>query len=77
MDVVSGSYPGPYEDAGTFYGFFSLDGLCGFLRARMFLDYTESFLVAFRQQGAKADRFNALGQDLGRAVHLPGARRLR
>lgn len=62
VEVESATYPGPGDDAETFYGFFSLEGVCGFDRARMTLDYTETFLVGIHQQGARAGGFNALGK---------------
>ena len=46
----------------TFYGLFSLEGACGFERARIALDYTESFLVGLHQRGASAGQYNAVGK---------------
>lgn len=62
IEVEPGTYPGPEDDPETFYGFFSLEGVCGFERARMTLDYTETFLVGIHQQGARAGGFNVLGK---------------
>ncbi len=62
VEVESGSYPGPGDDAETFYGFFSLEGVCGFDSARMTLEYTETFFVALHQQGTRAGGFNAVGR---------------
>ncbi len=62
VEVDSGSYPSQGDEGETFYGFFSLEGVCGFERARMTLHYTETFLVALHRQGARAGGFNAIGK---------------
>ncbi len=62
VEVVSGSYPAADDDPETFYGLFSLAGACGFERARIALEYTESFFVALHQGGAPAGGYNAVGK---------------
>lgn len=62
VEVVSGSYPNQDDDPETFYGLFSLEGACGFHRARIALDYTESFFIALHQKGTRAGGYNALGK---------------
>ncbi|HEV2070982.1 MAG TPA: hypothetical protein VGR26_14425 [Acidimicrobiales bacterium] len=61
-EVESGSYPSQDDDPETFYGLFSLEGACGFDRARIALDYTESFFIALHQKGTRAGGYNALGK---------------
>lgn len=60
--VESGTYPSAGDDPETFYGLFSLEGACGFDRARITLQYTESFFVALHQRGTRAGGYNGLGR---------------
>lgn len=60
--VESGTYPSAGDDPETFYGLFSLEGACGFDRARIALQYTESFFVALHQGGTRAGGYNGLGR---------------
>ena len=55
-------FPKPGDDAGTFYGIFSLDGACGFPSASFTQSDTETFFVAQHENGQTGYKYNSVGK---------------
>jgi len=55
-------FPKPGDDPSTFYGIFSLDGVCGFAHANYTQSDTETFFIAQHENGATNYKYNAVGK---------------
>ena len=55
-------FPKPGDDPSTFYGIFSLDGVCGFAHALYTQSDTETFFIAQHNNGETAYKYNAVGR---------------
>ena len=55
-------FPKAGDDPSTFYGIFSLDGVCGFAHADYTQSDTETFFVAQHENGATGYKYNAVGK---------------
>jgi len=55
-------FPKAGDDPSTFYGIFSLDGVCGYEHALYTQADTETFFVAQHNNGATSYKYNAIGR---------------
>jgi hypothetical protein len=55
-------FPKAGDDPSTFYGIFSLDGVCGFPHATYSQSDTETFFVAQHNNGQTSYKYNAVGR---------------
>ena len=55
-------FPKAGDDPSTFYGIFSLDGVCGYAHAFYTQADTETFFVAQHNNGATSYKYNAIGR---------------
>src|SRR5437868_3876074 len=55
-------FPRPGDDPSTFYGIFSLDGVCGFAHATYSQSDTETFFIAQHQNATTSYKYNAVGK---------------
>lgn len=55
-------FPKPGDDPSTFYGIFSLDGVCGFPHATYTQSDTETFFIAQHNNGETSYKYNAIGR---------------
>lgn len=55
-------FPKAGDDPSTFYGIFSLDGVCGFAHANYTQRDTETFFVAQHNNGVTGYKYNAVGK---------------
>ena len=55
-------FPKAGDDPSTFYGIFSLDGVCGYAHAFYTQADTETFFIAQHNNGATSYKYNAVGK---------------
>ena len=55
-------FPKAGDDPSTFYGIFSLDGVCGFAHADYTQSDTETFFIAQHNNGQTSYKYNAVGR---------------
>ena len=55
-------FPRPGDDPSTFYGIFSLDGVCGFAHATYSQSDTETFFIAQHENAQTSYKYNAVGK---------------
>jgi hypothetical protein len=55
-------FPKAGDDPSTFYGIFSLDGVCGFAHATYSQSDTETFFVAQHNNGQTSYKYNSIGR---------------
>ena len=55
-------FPKAGDDPSTFYGIFSLDGVCGFAHADYTQSDTETFFIAQHNNGTTNYKYNAVGK---------------
>ena len=55
-------FPKAGDDPSTFYGIFSLDGVCGYAHADYTQSDTETFFIAQHNNGTTGYKYNAVGK---------------
>jgi hypothetical protein len=55
-------FPQAGDDPGTFYGLFSLDGVCGFASSTYTVADTETFFVTQHNNGTTSLKYNSVGR---------------